>query len=145
VRSADPSAEERAVLRRYLDAQERGDAEALAAVLRDDLRISFPPLPLWYDGRDAFKRGSDKYALPGDYRFLPAQANGQPTVALYLRAPGDDLYRALVLEVLRIEEDHVVEIIDFSRPDLFPAFGLPMSFPPPRRSNEDDVEAKEVR
>jgi hypothetical protein len=47
--------------------------------------------------------------------------------------------------VLRVEGGRVVEVIDWSRPELFEAFGLPMSFPPSDRSNEDEVNAKEVR
>jgi hypothetical protein len=40
---------------------------------------------------------------------------------------------------------HVVEVIDWSRAELFEAVGLPMSFPLSDRSNEDEVNAKEVR
>jgi hypothetical protein len=47
--------------------------------------------------------------------------------------------------VLRVEGGRVVEVIDWSRAELFEAFGLPMSFPPSDRSNEDEVNAKEVR
>ena len=35
----EPSAEERAVLQRYLDCHEREDPEALAALLREDARL----------------------------------------------------------------------------------------------------------
>jgi len=47
--------------------------------------------------------------------------------------------------VLRVEEGQVVEVVDWSRPDLFEAFGLPMSFPPSDRYNQDEVNPKEVR
>jgi hypothetical protein len=47
--------------------------------------------------------------------------------------------------VLRIEQGRVVEVIDSGRPELFDVFGLPMSFAPSRRSNEDEVNPKEVR
>jgi hypothetical protein len=47
--------------------------------------------------------------------------------------------------VVRVQERRVVEVIHWDRPELFAAFGLPMSFPPPHRSNEDDVTAKEGR
>jgi hypothetical protein len=40
-----------------------------------------------------------------------------------------------LLGVLRIKQARVVEVVDWSRPDLFEAFGLPMSFPPSHRSN----------
>jgi hypothetical protein len=68
-------------------------------------------------------------------------------MAIYLRSPGEARYRplALALSVLRVEGGRVVEVVDWSRPELFEAFGLPMSFPPSDRSNEDEVNAKEVR
>ena len=77
---------------------------------------------------------------------MAASANLQPAVALYLRAPGEVRYRPLALEVLRVEEGQVVEVVDWSRPELFEAFGLPMSFPASHRSNqyEDEFNAKEV-
>ena len=78
---------------------------------------------------------------------MAAGANLQPAVAIYLRAPGDARYRPLALEVLRIKQGRVAEVVDWSRPDLFEAFGLPMSFSPSHRSNryEDEFNSKEVR
>ena len=145
VHSEDPTAEEREVARRYVDALERRDFSALAALVRADARFSFPPRAVWYDGLDAFRRASDKHAAPGEHLFVPAAANLQPAFAVYLRAPGEPRYRPLALAVLRVEEGRVVEVVHWDRPELFEAFGLPMSFPPSRRSNEDEVNAKEVR
>ncbi len=143
-RSAPP-AEQREVARRYVEAAARRDFSALAALVREDARFSFPPRPLWYDGLEAFRRGSEKHAAPGEHLFVAAQANLQPAVAIYLRAPGQARYRPLALEVLRVEEGRVVEAVDWSRPELFEAFGLPMSFPRPHRSNRDEFNTKEVR
>jgi RNA polymerase sigma-70 factor, ECF subfamily len=143
--SDDPTADERAVARRYLEALERRDFAALAELVRADARFSFPPRPVWYDGLDAFRRASDKHAAPGEHLFVPAAANLQRAFAIYLRGPGERRYRPLALAVLRVEEGRVVEVVHWDRPELFEAFGLPMSFPPSRRSNEDEVNAKEVR
>jgi RNA polymerase sigma-70 factor (ECF subfamily) len=145
VRSEDPAAEAREVARRYLDALERRDFSALAALVRADARFSFPPRAVWYDGLDAFRRASDKHAAPGEHRFVPAAANLQPAFAVYLRASEQPRYRPLALAVVRVEERRVVEVVHWDRPELFAAFGLPMSFPPSRRSNKDKANAKEVR
>jgi hypothetical protein len=64
---------------------------------------------------------------------------------VYLQAPGEPGYRPLALAVLRVEKGRVVEVVHWDRPELFDAFGLPMSFPPSCRSNEEEVNAKEVR
>jgi predicted dithiol-disulfide oxidoreductase (DUF899 family) len=57
-------------------------------------------------------------------------------VAIYLRSPDEARYRPLALSVLHVDGGRVVEVIDWSRPELFEAFGLPMSFPASDRSNE---------
>ena len=50
---SDPTEAERSLLQRYVDAHERGDASALAELLREDARLTMPPTPTWYDGRAA--------------------------------------------------------------------------------------------
>jgi RNA polymerase sigma-70 factor (ECF subfamily) len=142
---AKPPAEQREVARRYVEAIERRDFAALAALVDEDARFSFPPRPLWYDGLDAFRRGSEKHAAPGEHLFVAARANLQPAVAIYLRAPGEAHYRPLALEVLRVQEDRIAEVVDWGRPELFEAFGLPMTFSPSPGYNQDQVNAKEVR
>jgi hypothetical protein len=89
-------------------------------------------------------RRLDEHAAPGEHLVLAA-ANLQPAFAVYLRARGEPRYRPLALSVLRIEHGRVVEVIDLGRPEPFEVFGLPMSFAPSRRSNEDEVNPKEVR
>jgi RNA polymerase sigma-70 factor (ECF subfamily) len=145
VHREDPTGAERKIARRYIEAIERRDFVALAALVRADARFSFPPRPLWYDGVEAFRRGSEKHAAPGEHLLVPAAANLQPTFAVYLRAPGESRYRPLALAVLRVDQGRVIEVIHWDRPELFEAFGLPISFGPSRRFNEDEVNAKEVR
>jgi RNA polymerase sigma-70 factor, ECF subfamily len=123
----DATEQEQAILRRYMEAQERRDADAVTALLREDVRVAFPPMPVWYDGRDDFRTASDKFAAPGDYHLVATAANGQPAIAAYLRPPGDSEYRALVIEVLRIEDGLIAEIIDFGDERLFAAFDLPLT------------------
>ena len=84
-------------------------------------------MPLWYEGRDAFRAASDEFAAPGDYRMVATVANGQPAIAAYLRSPGDSEHRPLVIEVLRFEDGRIAEIIDFGGEHLFAAFGLPLT------------------
>ena len=76
---------------------------------------------------------------------MAAGANLQPAVAIYLRAPGEAQYRPLALEVLRVVEGKVVEVVDWGLPELFEAFGLPMSFSSSPGPNQYEVNAKEVR
>jgi RNA polymerase sigma-70 factor (ECF subfamily) len=126
---SDPSREEQALLERYVDASERGDADAFIEIMREDARFTMPPEPGEWVGReaivDAWKEGgfgtSDEFR---DFRCLLTRANRQPAVACYRRRPGETDYSPLALDVLRVEEGRVAEIITFSG-SLFPAFELP--------------------
>jgi RNA polymerase sigma-70 factor, ECF subfamily len=125
--SSGPSEEERELLRRYVEAHERADADALAELLREDARLAMPPHPTWYAGREAIMTAMRQGFDPdfGRLRTLVAAANMQPAAAHYLRAPGESAYRPLALDVLRLEGGRVAAIDSFVFPDLFPAFGLP--------------------
>jgi RNA polymerase sigma-70 factor (ECF subfamily) len=128
-RPAGPSDEERELLRRYLDAHERTDVAALAALLREDARLTMPPLPTWYEGREAILVASEKGFDPafGHLRSVVAGANLQPAAAHYLRPPGESEHRPLALDLLTIEDGRIAEITSFVFPELFAAFGLPPS------------------
>jgi RNA polymerase sigma-70 factor (ECF subfamily) len=130
--SLEPTAEERTLLQRYMDAHEQADINILAELLRDDVLLTMPPHAMWFVGRativaftaDVFDPASSFYH--GLWRSLPTRANRQPAAAHYVKMPGDVIYRAQVLDVLRIEDGKVVEVTAFA-PELFPAFGLPLT------------------
>jgi len=123
----EPSAEERALLARFMDAHERCDAAAAVAIAAQDIRITMPPYGLCYEGLNAFSPLLERAfgeERDGDWRLVPTQANRMPTAASYLRRPGDSQFRAFKFDVLRIEDGAIVEITTFGTA-LFPAFGLP--------------------
>ena len=126
--SEDPTEEERELLARYVEASERADAQRLAALMREDSRFSMPPEPEMFVGRDTIVTawieggfGSEEF---GDIRCVLTRANMQPAVANYVRSPGEERYRRLALDVLRIEHGRIAEITAFM-PKTFDAFGLP--------------------
>jgi RNA polymerase sigma-70 factor, ECF subfamily len=123
--SGKPSASERALLNCYMRAHENGDMDGLARLLREDARVSAAPLPLWFDGREAFLASARRSAAAGRFRFLATGANRQLAAGSYVREADGSGYRPLAIDVLRIEGDQIAEITTFLRPDLFPAFGLP--------------------
>jgi len=125
--ASEPSAEERALLDRFIDAHERCDAAAAAAIASQDIRITMPPYPYLFDGLDAMLPLLERAFGPerdGDWRLVATQANRMPTAASYLRKPGDSAFRAFKFDVLRIEDGAVVEITTFG-PSLFSVFNLP--------------------
>jgi RNA polymerase sigma-70 factor (ECF subfamily) len=122
-----PSDAERELLRRYMDAHERADADRMAELLREDVRLTMPPHPTWYAGREAILTAM-RPVFDGEFgelRGVATGANTQPAAAYYLRPSGESEFRALALDVLRVENGLVSEISSFVFPELFPAFGLP--------------------
>ncbi len=125
--ASEPTAQERVLLERFIDAHERCDAAAAIAIASEDLRVTMPPNPFLYDGLEmvvpllerAFGEERD-----GDWRLVPAMANRMPTAASYLRRSGDSEFRAFKFDVLRVEDGAIAEITTFGAA-LFPAFGLP--------------------
>jgi RNA polymerase sigma-70 factor, ECF subfamily len=113
-----------------MTAHEQGDVDGLARLLRDDVRASAPPLPLWYEGRESLLASTRRSASAGRFRYLPTMANRQPAAASYVRAPGESVYLPMGIDVLAVEDGLLVEITAFLRPELFPAFGLPPAVRP---------------
>jgi RNA polymerase sigma-70 factor (ECF subfamily) len=127
----EPSAEERDLLARFIDAHQRCDAEAALAAVAHDIRVTMPPYPMCFEGLEEFvplvvrATGDER---DGDWRLLPTGVNRMPAAASYLRRPGDAEFRPFKLDVLRIEDGAIAEITTFG-PALFPALGLPESLP----------------
>ena len=116
----------RALLDRYMHAWESGAPETFASVLREDAILTMPPMAAWLSGREAiadfvvFARGA-----MGEVRGVATLANGEPAVAFYLRAPGDDRFRAAAIHVPRFDGDRIAEVHAFLLPHRFALFGLP--------------------
>lgn len=123
---------ERTLLTRMVDAWERTDADAVAALLTSDARLVMPPTTSWYDGREAVRAFLVRYAFAaalGRFRALPTAANRQPAFGLY-RRDDDDVHQPLALIVLTVDREAVSEIAMFHLPRLVMLAGLPASFGP---------------
>jgi RNA polymerase sigma-70 factor (ECF subfamily) len=109
-----------------MEAHDRADVAAFATLLQADARLTMPPTPTWYDGREAVAAFHARlFRARYEWRFLVTRANRQPAVAFYTRRPGESEYRASGIDVLRVEDGLVAQIDAFLLPQLFPAFGLP--------------------
>ena len=119
----EPSAQERELVEQFIAAHERLDAEAAIAIAARDIRVTMPPLSYCYQGTEAIRPLMADAAAMGEWRLVPAGANRMPAAASYLRRPGDSVFRAFKLDVLRAEAGVIAEITTFN-PNLFPSFGL---------------------
>ena len=99
-----------------MDAHERGDATGLAEMLREDVRVTMPPLPQIYDGIDALRplwEHAFDESVFGEWRLVATRVNRMPAAASYLRRTGETEFRAFKLDVLRVEGDRIAEITTF--------------------------------
>jgi RNA polymerase sigma-70 factor (ECF subfamily) len=130
-RIAEASALERELLDRYLEVHEQGDAKAFAELLREDARMTMPPHPSWYEGREAIVIAAAKGFDPafGRLHGVATAANGQPAAAWYVLEPGASEFRAIAIDVLDVADGVITAINTFAWPELFEAFGLPERLP----------------
>jgi RNA polymerase sigma-70 factor (ECF subfamily) len=122
------SEHDRELLRRYVDAFERYDMEALTSLIHEDATQSMPPYELWLSGREdilawwvglgAGCRGS---------RVIPTlTANGAPAFGQYKPNETGSGYDPWALQVLEVANGQIVEFTFFlGTTTLFPLFGLP--------------------
>ena len=115
----------------FATALERGDADALIALLTEDVTWSMPPLPHWYHGIEAVTDFAVQVPMTRcpSWRHQPTSANGQPAVAFYLGPDTVSPHVAWSITVLTLRGDHIAEITSFLDADHFRPFGLPASLP----------------
>jgi RNA polymerase sigma-70 factor, ECF subfamily len=113
----------------YVDAWERGDVEAVAAMLADDAVVTMPPMATWFSGHDAFVVFLAEWAFarrgckPG--RLVRSHASGQVAFGAYQWDEEAECFRGHVLQVLTLDGPRIAEVTGFVEPALFPRFGLP--------------------
>jgi RNA polymerase sigma-70 factor, ECF subfamily len=115
----------RALVRRYADAIERGDADALIRMLTRDASWSMPPVPTWYRGHQAVRQFL--VSGPLTYRWLhrPARANGQLAVGCYLFNEVRDRFLPAVLDVLTLDGAKIAAVTGFLAEDVSPHLPSP--------------------
>jgi RNA polymerase sigma-70 factor (ECF subfamily) len=120
----------RDLVRRFTDASVATDVDALASMLRDDVRCSMPPTPGLYVGRDAVVNSwvEDGYEGMQGLRAVPTSVNRQPAIAFYHWREGEGAYLPLTIDVLRVTGGAITEIVTF-HDDQFPRLGLPERLP----------------
>jgi RNA polymerase sigma-70 factor (ECF subfamily) len=109
----DTIEDERKLLDRYLTAWDAADPAALAALMHEDIRITMPPYPFWFQGiQDALRSLTPNLdpSYRGHWHFLPTTVNLQPALAAYLKPPNTTTYRLFALDIFRIESGLIAEL-----------------------------------
>lgn len=117
-RSVAPDrATERELLRRYVEAWERADMDALVALLREDAVLSMPPQPEVAGAAAIGAFLSQACGGPAGLSARTTSANGMPAVLMCEAAP-DGSSRPHRLLVLDVEDEHIAVIHAYGGPAL---------------------------
>jgi RNA polymerase sigma-70 factor (ECF subfamily) len=121
----------REIVADYSAALERGDADALIALLTEDVTWSMPPLPHWYLGLEAVTDFAIQVPLTGcgSWRHIPTSANGQPALGCYLWDDEAGAHLGWSITVMTLRGEQIAELTTFIGRDHLAPFGLPDSLP----------------
>jgi RNA polymerase sigma-70 factor (ECF subfamily) len=121
----------RQVVERYVTAWERNDVDAVVAMLADDAKMTMPPLPTWYRGREqvAIFLGGGPLAGATRWRLIPVRANGQLAFFAYAWDDKTQAFMPHAVNVLTLRGAQIQEITAFLTPDAFRGFDLPAAVP----------------
>lgn len=108
------------LVRAYIDAWAQQDAGALVALLTEDARFTMPPIPSWFDGREAVVRFFTHPVFRTPWRLEPAWVSGQLAFAAY---QGPD-FRLGALNVVTLRGDKIAELTGFLDPAVHRFFSL---------------------
>jgi len=116
---------EQALVSAFVAAWERQDTTALLQFLTEDVRLTMPPLPAWYDGRADVGRFFAERVFATPWRLVPLRANGQPALACYIRQPGSQRFELGAIDVLTLRGGRIAWIAAFLDPAAATSFRVP--------------------
>ena len=85
----------RAIVERYIEAWNRGDVDAVVAMLAEEATFSMPPNFEWFRGREAIRDFLPLGPLSIPRVFVPVRANGQVAFGTYKLIDGEWLPNAI--------------------------------------------------
>jgi RNA polymerase sigma-70 factor (ECF subfamily) len=113
----------REIVEHYTAAWERGDVDAIVAMLAEDAILAMPPRPSWYRGLEAARVFLARGPLAPTHtrRLRPAHANGQIGVgSIYVGYPGEPKILP-VLQLLTLDsKGRIAQITAFVGTELEP-------------------------
>jgi RNA polymerase sigma-70 factor, ECF subfamily len=120
----------RRVVDGYVDAWERDDVDALAAMLTDEAVFAMPPEATWFRGREVAEFvGTAPMGRGNRWRLLPTRANGQLAFGHYIWREERGAFAAESIGVLTLDGERIAEMMMFRTPEAFAGFGLPDELP----------------
>ena len=124
----------RELVERYVEAWDRGDVDAVVAMLAEEATFSMPPNARWFRGREAIRAFLPTGPLSVPRRFVPTRANGQLAFGTYKLDDGEWLPNAIHVITLDANKE-IVDAVAFLDASLFAHFGLPLTPTNTRKSD----------
>jgi RNA polymerase sigma-70 factor (ECF subfamily) len=109
----------RAIVERYADAIQRGDADTLISMLTRDATWSMPPVPSWYRGHEVIREFLIRNPFHLRWQHRPVRANGQLALGCYLFDRSSKKYVAAVIDVLTLDGAKIAASTGFMAAELF--------------------------
>jgi RNA polymerase sigma-70 factor, ECF subfamily len=105
----------REVVAGYVDAWDRGDIDAVVAMLSEDATFAMPPAKAWYQGHEALTEFLGVGPLSGEWRWrhVLVRASGQPALAFYSWDADSKAYLPFALNVLTIRDGSISDVTAF--------------------------------
>lgn len=115
------------LLKRYMEAFEAYDMDALVKVLHDDAALSMPPYPLWLQGAADIRAWMLGPGITcAGSKLVPVAANGQIAFGQYHPTSTTGVWEPWSLQVLDVADGKITELVNFlDTQRWFPLFGLP--------------------
>jgi RNA polymerase sigma-70 factor (TIGR02960 family) len=122
-RAAMAQDRERELIDAFVAAWERSDVPAIVELLTEDVRFTMPPLPAWYDGRDAVAGFMAQRMFEAPWRLVPITANGQPAFGCYQW--DGEAYTLGAVNVVSLRGGRISWLAGFLDPAVHTLFELP--------------------
>ena len=108
----------REIASQYVEAWERGDIDAIIAMLTEDAVLAMPPIPTWYRGHPGVAAALQAGPLNGKlrWRMVPTRANGQLAFRASLWEPARRAFAPYSLAVLTLRGSRIEQICAFHDP-----------------------------
>jgi RNA polymerase sigma-70 factor (ECF subfamily) len=120
----------RELLGSFVKAWEERNLNDLVTLLTEDAQFTMPPLPAWFDGREAVARFIADRLFATPWQLRPLHANGQPGFACYILMPGETEYRLGAVNLLSFRDGRISAVNSFLDPALHRRLGVPPEPPP---------------
>jgi RNA polymerase sigma-70 factor (TIGR02960 family) len=115
------SERERELVARFVAAWSAQDTASLVTLLTSDVKFRMPPIPTWFDGRDATARFFAERVFEQPWRLTPLRAAGQLAFACY---QGPD-FKLGALNVVSLRGGAIATMTGFLDPAVHRMFSLP--------------------